>query len=878
MKKKLLSIVLTFAMVISLMPAMAFAESTTDPPTSNPGSEETTGDNDGENQETTGGDTIEIVAKISDRGFTTLNAAIEAAGDGDTVNIIKDCTIEPVEIRNEITIEGNDHTVTGWDETEYDSWEFALAIDVYSKVTFNNIKFTNFGCGDENTVNEAAVISGWSGCDITITDCSFEKFNRQAIMFAPYSDGNMTVEKCNFDCTPVKPTFTIQKAFVIEPGTLKSDVSIKNCTITCVKSTEEEWTSGGIEVFSGTVLVEDCTFTNCDEGVLVSREYFNNNLGRTDYDVSSNITLKNNTISANNSAVYINCYKGGSTTANVTIESGYYKGVVGIAKGALKKDKSDIASDEDLKKCSISLTGGYYSAELAAAYVAEGYYVDASNISGYPYVVKQGTKPENSTIVVVKDETTPIVPDDASISSEDKAKIESVINKTEVQGVTEAVAGNKDALVTKSGIDTKAVGVDKVNVDVDVKVELIAAEISETKQSMTYTATPIATVTTTKASGEEIEKKVDIEVPNYMLSGEMTVKLPLPEGFEPLQIKHTSSDGTEEYFLTTPERGAKTFTIEDGCAVFKITKFSTFDLSGEVTYVAPKSKSSSSRASSYAITIGDSKNGAVSADCSSSVKGNTITLTAKADEGYTLKTIKVIDAAGTEIKITDKGDGKYSFEMPESKVTVSAEFAEDVKQTSGYSNCPKDATCPINPFTDAENTAWYHDGVHFCVENKLMIGFSDESFCPEKNVTRAQIVTMLWRKDGSPAASGGDFADVSSTAYYAQAVEWAASNNIVNGYSDKKFGPDDSITREQLAAILYRYAKYKGMDVSVGEDTNILDFADATSISSYAVSAIQWACGAGIMNGTDTLKLSPKGLTTRAQAASMMQRFLTENK
>ena len=163
-------------------------------------------------------------------------------------------------------------------------------------------------------------------------------------------------------------------------------------------------------------------------------------------------------------------------------------------------------------------------------------------------------------------------------------------------------------------------------------------------------------------------------------------------------------------------------------------------------------------------------------------------------------------------------------------------------------------------------------------DNGLMVGTSETTFSPDANITRGQIVTMLWRKDGSPAASGGDFADVASTAYYAQAIAWAASNDIVTGYGDEKFGPDDSITREQLAAILYRYAKYKGMDVSVGEDTNILDFDDAQSISSYAVSAIQWACGAGIMNGTDTLKLSPKATATRAQAACMMQRFLTENK
>ncbi len=567
--KKSFAIIMSVLMTFCFMPAAAFAGG--------------------------GGTDDAVVAKIGDAEYTDLHTALENAKDGDTVNIIADCTISPVEIGPDIgedawtkgiTIEGNGHTVTGWNETTYDDDAYSLAIDVYSKVTFNNIKFTDFACGDNSTAIEAAIINGYSGCDITVTNCSFEKFNRQAINFAPGEGGNMNVEKCAFDCTPVKKEFSIQKAFVIKPGTAESEVNIKDCTITCAKSTAWGWTSGGIEIFGGTVTVEGCMLTNCDGGIVVSREYFNIMTGQTNWDVSSNVTLINNRISANNRAVYIGCYKGGDTKAKIEIRSGYHKGIVEIAACA-KNEGSEGASETDLQKCTLTLAGGYYSNEPDAKYVAGGYYVDASNISGYPYEIKTGSKPENSTIVIIKDETTPSISDKVTeLTDNDKTAIES---KTKVEGVTEAVAGSKDTLVKNSGINTAAEGVDKVNVDVKVKVELTAAEFSNEKQAMTYTATPVATVTTTSSDGTTLETVTNVVVPNSLLSGGLiTVKLPLHKGFDLKQIRHTSSDGSVEYFLKTPTRGAKTFTIdEDNCAVFTISKFSTFELSGTVTYAPP---------------------------------------------------------------------------------------------------------------------------------------------------------------------------------------------------------------------------------------------------------------------------------------------------
>ena len=162
-----------------------------------------------------------------------------------------------------------------------------------------------------------------------------------------------------------------------------------------------------------------------------------------------------------------------------------------------------------------------------------------------------------------------------------------------------------------------------------------------------------------------------------------------------------------------------------------------------------------------------------------------------------------------------------------------------------------------------------------CVyENGMMNGTSDTTFAPDLTTSRSMIVTILYRLEGEPVVDDAmDFTDVASDAYYTEAVRWAASKGIVGGYGNGLFGANDDVTREQLAAILYRYAVYKGYDVSIGEDTNILSYADFADLSEYAIPAMQWACGAGIVNGTSESTLTPQGEATRAQVAAMLMRF-----
>ena len=174
-------------------------------------------------------------------------------------------------------------------------------------------------------------------------------------------------------------------------------------------------------------------------------------------------------------------------------------------------------------------------------------------------------------------------------------------------------------------------------------------------------------------------------------------------------------------------------------------------------------------------------------------------------------------------------------------------------------------------FDDVRRGDWFYDDAAYVYANGLMSGTSAYRFSPDLSTTRAMIVTILWRLEGEPVVNFAmRFADVSPDKWYGEAIRWAAASGIVNGYS--AFGPNDNITREQLAAMLYRYAQYKKADVSVGEDTNILSFDDAFDVSGYAVPAMQWACGAGVMQGANG-KLLPTAEATRAQTAAMLHRF-----
>ena len=276
------------------------------------------------------------------------------------------------------------------------------------------------------------------------------------------------------------------------------------------------------------------------------------------------------------------------------------------------------------------------------------------------------------------------------------------------------------------------------------------------------------------------------------------------------------------------------------------------------------SGSSGSSSTARAITIKASSGGSVSASASQAVQGRTITLTATAQEGYVLESITAVNATGSTVALTDVGGGKYTFTMPSSAVTVTAVFAARSGGNGGATGS--------QPFVDVPAGAWYGEAVQYVYENGLMSGTGDGRFSPEVTTSRAMIVTILYRQAGSPAVTGGAaFTDVAAGTWYTDAVAWASANGIVSGYGEGKFGPNDPITREQMAAILCRYAGYRGMDVTKRADLSA--FADAGQVSDYALETMRWAVAEGLITGTSETTLSPAGSATRAQAALILMRF-----
>lgn len=310
----------------------------------------------------------------------------------------------------------------------------------------------------------------------------------------------------------------------------------------------------------------------------------------------------------------------------------------------------------------------------------------------------------------------------------------------------------------------------------------------------------------------------------------------------------------------------KTFAKENIVAGANTTVKVTGDASPytyEFTYTKPSSSSSgsSSGKTTYKVTTSAVNNGGVNASPSSAEKGATITITLSPDKGYKLDKLTVTDGSGKTVSTVKKSDTVYTFTMPASAVKVGVSY---VKATETPSK---------TKFNDVSANDWFASAVDYVTGKGMMNGTADNTFSPKANTTRGMVVTVLYRLENQPSTSAASFTDVASGAYYANAVAWANANGIVSGYGSGKFGPNDKVTREQLAAILYRYAQYKKYDVSVGEDTNILSYDDAQSISSYAIPAIQWACGAGVVTGKSGSKLDPKGNATRAEVAAMLMRF-----
>ena len=784
-----------------------------------------------------------FVAKVGDTYYKTLAEAVAAAKNDETVTLLKNAetTVELSFTNKAITLDLNGKTVSG---TFTDNFSVIEAGEDAS-LTVQDTSVAGTGKIASNKYG----ISARDGGALIVKSGTIES------EYAPLS-GNNTAGDMNF--TVNGGTLTAKHGPAIYmPGQV--NLSITDGVL-----------NGGISLRMGQVSISGGTINAATDDLDSPAEYYHysGNAWLPDalYVFGGTYTSENttygNSLHLNITGGTFNCANGqGSAVAiydlgkveqvmEITISDEAKLGTNSTARNAYDKlSLSDIGVTSPEPgfgahsgQVSTTITGGLFSSD-PSAYVPDTHHVEDSSNGSYPFAVKEGAK-SDATIIVTAATNAAV---SETIESGDKAKIEAVKDKANVEGMAAAIRDDKKAAIAKAAdvTDEQLAGKNMIETEITVKVEAKAADLANGK--LTFEASPVATV---KVNGAATGTTVPVT--NDMLNGQpITVKLPLPEGFTPKQIKHISSDGSVEYFLKTAKRGAKLFTVDsDNCAVFTITKFSTFELSGTVTYVEPSYYSGSSSDPTYSVTVDKTENGSVTVSPKSASKGSTVTITVKPDSGYTLETLTAIDSKGKEIQLTDKGEGKYTFTMPAGKVEVKATFMED--------------NSVLNFFYDVPNDAFFYEAVKWAVKSDVTNGLSDTMFGPYESCTRAQIVTFLWRAAGSPEPkTASSFTDVPANAYYAKAVAWAVENGITNGMTATMFAPDATCTRAQSVTFLYRALK--------GSASGSTNFTDVASDAFYA-DAVNWAVANNVTNGTSNTTFSPNADCTRAEIVTFLYR------
>ena len=587
------------------------------------------------------------------------------------------------------------------------------------------------------------------------------------------------------------------------------------------------------------------------------------------------------------------------------------------------------SSAANAAKSAVAIYGGYFTSD-PSSYVADGYITVISDKEDYSYMVEEKTETD---VPVEPEIQEPSVPEDLpdSIPSDSQGAVKEAAKGIEVPELEAAAATEANSITKDQAAAIKAESSlkDDENAKVEVQAYLkIEPQGYDVGQTYTLDITPVydlvVTSNTAGAQNDVIKKEQPLSI-----HGKTTVSIPLPEGFVnevqdvyvqhkgyeyEAQVKAAGEQPSTTYIATfTNPHGFSVFTVTtESAAVAEVNgnRYTSFQdavdaagdnatvevlknenltatMSGSSRTITVKNgtgesitvtingttktieknasedftytHSSSSGTTRYSVEVRGTTGGTVTASPTRAAKGATVTLTVRADEGYQLDGLTVTDSKGGTVKLTDKGSGTYTFTMPASKVTVQATFTQNQSGTL--------------PFTDVKTGDWFYEAVQYVYDKGMMTGVSADRFAPASTTTRGMIVTILYRLENEPAVSGGSaFTDVESGAWYADAVAWAAANDIVNGTSATTFAPNSPITREQMATMLYRFAQYKGMD-AVTLQENLTGYPDGGQVSDYAIPAMNWAIGQGLIAGMENGTLVPQGSATRAQVATILMRF-----
>ena len=433
---------------------------------------------------------------------------------------------------------------------------------------------------------------------------------------------------------------------------------------------------------------------------------------------------------------------------------------------------------------------------------------------------------------------------------------------TSGEGTSCANGENAISLTTLSGMGAKDIYIvvkDAVgNVSQPLKIEIPAYiapvyDISADTQSLDF-----GTVT----EGYEAPAEQTVTIAN---AGNQPQTLTQPASTSSFEVGTLSKEelpvGETVTFTVRPKAGLPVGSYSENIVVSGLEN-TTVSVTANFTV---KQFSSGGGTTTYPVQVEEnSQNGGVQVSPKNAVPGTLVTVTPQPAPGYELATLSVLDQYGNEVDVNPLGNGNYSFKMPRSGVKVEATFY-----------CTGSELCPTHHLSDVLVKAWYHDAVDHVVEHGIMTGTSATTFEPNTTLSRAMVAQILYNLEGQPDISeenlGYPYSDVDAEVWYGDAVYWARLNGVATGYEDNTFRPDKAVTREELAQMLYNYAQYKGITLPALGDLS--KFLDGDKVSSWARTAMSWATGLGVINGYEDSTLEPGGDSTRAQAASILMNF-----
>lgn len=892
------------------------------------------------------------VAELSGYKFTTVQNAIDAATDNDTVKLLSN-------VREDITI--TDKVIT----LDMDGKSLTLPSDCGVSVVGASSKLTITGNGVMNcektpiAVSEGTVVIE-NGTITSAKDyCTYAKNGGTIIV----NDGILTSQYAVLTGNNT----TGNMNFIVNGGTLtaKGGPAIYQsgqCELTITGGI----LNGGISLRMGQVNISGGTINAATEnldmpgknvsGTNTPGYAYSGNIRFPDalYVIGGTYTSKDstysNSLNLNITGGTFNCTNGqGSAVAiydlghTAQAEKITISGDAKFATNCTTRDAYQVVDFEDLGvkpitgygktdlvgKVSTAISGGYFTTD-PSDYVASGYVAGTSDVSGYSYKVV--AKTNTGSVEVKPDVADPEVKVD-KIPQADKEKVAAAaatVSAPTLGAETGDIVKDINEDTAKTLIE-KATTVQgnnkKLYVQSSLKVEPTA--YNETTKTLTLDITPqYRIVASTAATADGIElgdngKNAEV-VQDYTpmnITKATVVTMELPTGFavadgDKLSIQHTKSNDKVEYYtgtvtkkddkfyLTFTTNGFSPFVIsvpaasigenvyptlqaaadaakstdvisvksgashelnftttksvkvknDTGVAITVKFNGTNKDVAKDATetfsYTKPSSGGSSGGSSSgkttYKVTTSAVNNGGVNASPSTAEKGATITLTLSPDKGYKLDKLTVTDGSGKSVSTVKKSDTVYTFTMPASAVKVGVSY---VKATETPSE---------TKFNDVSANDWFASAVDYVTGKGMMNGTAANTFSPKANTTRGMLMTVLARHAGEDTTGG--------SVWYEKGMNWAKANGVSDGTN-----PQVNITREQLAAMLYRYAQNKKYDVSGAKSLD--GYTDAQSVSSYAVPALQWANAAGVVTGKSGSKLDPKGYATRAEVAAMLMRF-----